>query len=159
MQQGFSASGSESVFGVEWIASSEHGEKLALIVRAIKQPDGITFLTPDESIHQLGVLSWRKGHKIDAHVHNPITRTINSTEEVLFVRSGSVRVDLYSADQRYECSRILGAGYVIFLSSGGHGFEILEDADIVEVKQGPYTGENEKTRFEPRDNPHWTESP
>jgi mannose-6-phosphate isomerase-like protein (cupin superfamily) len=83
-----------------------------------------------------------------------MNRTIDSTQEVLFVRSGRVRVDLYDDAQSYQSSRVLTAGDVIFLASGGHGFEILEDADIVEVKQGPYRGEGEKTRFIPSNNPH-----
>jgi mannose-6-phosphate isomerase-like protein (cupin superfamily) len=85
-----------------------------------------------------------------------MSRTIDSTQEVLFIRSGRVRVDLYGEDRRYRSSLELGAGDVIFLASGGHGFEILDDADIVEVKQGPYKGEGEKTRFRPTDNPHWS---
>ncbi len=35
------------------------------------------------------------------------------------------------------------------LSAGGHGFEMLEDAEIIEVQQGPYCGDKDKTRFEP----------
>jgi mannose-6-phosphate isomerase-like protein (cupin superfamily) len=85
-----------------------------------------------------------------------MSRTIDSTQEVLFIRSGRVRVDLYGEDRGYRSSLELGAGDVIFLASGGHGFEILDDADIVEVKQGPYKGEGEKTRFRPTDNPHWS---
>ena len=45
-------------------------------------------------------------------------------------------------------SRVLGPGDVIILMSGGHGFEVLEDLNMVEVKQGPYVGDADKTRFE-----------
>ena len=44
-------------------------------------------------------------------------------------------------------SRVLGPGDVILLISGGHGFEVLEELNMVEVKQGPYAGETDKTRF------------
>lgn len=126
---------------------------LALIVRSGTADSGVQFITEDASAHQIGILQWPRGHIIDAHVHNPLVRTIDSTQEVLFIRSGRVRVDLYTEDQNYVCSRILSTGDVIFLASGGHGFEILDEANIVEVKQGPYLGEQEKTRFIPRDNP------
>ena len=133
------------------------GEELAIVIRARFGQRGINFVTHDDSAHQLGVLKWPRGHLIEAHVHNPITRKIDSTQEVLFVRAGVVRVDLYGNDRKYRSSLELGTGDVIFLASGGHGFEILEDADIVEVKQGPYEGEGEKTRFQPTDNPYWSQ--
>ena len=141
---------------LERVTDDATGAELALVIRAGFGQPGINFVTDDESVHQLGVLKWPQGHLIDAHVHNPMARTIDSTQEVLFIRSGRVRVDLYGDDRGYRSSLELGAGDVIFLASGGHGFEILEDADIVEVKQGPYRGEGEKTRFRPRDNPHWS---
>jgi len=141
---------------LERVTDDATGAELALVIRAGFGQPGINFVTDDESVHQLGVLRWPQGHLIDAHVHNPMTRTIDSTQEVLFIRSGRVRVDLYRNDRGYRSSLELGAGDVIFLASGGHGFEILEDAEIVEVKQGPYRGEGEKTRFRPKDNPHWS---
>jgi hypothetical protein len=48
----------------------------------------------------------------------------------------------------YLESRILSAGDVILLAFGGHGFEMLEPTEIIEVKQGPYAGDQDKTRFE-----------
>ena len=134
---------------------SENDGLLALILRSGASEHGVHFVTGNDSVHQLGILQWPRGHVIDAHIHNPLTRTIDSTQEVLFIRSGKVRVDLYTENQSYKVSSVLEAGDVIFLASGGHGFEILEEANIVEVKQGPYVGEHEKTRFIPKDNPQW----
>ena len=134
---------------------SENDGLLALILRSGASEHGVHFVTGNDSVHQLGILQWPRGHVIDAHIHNPLTRTIDSTQEVLFIRSGKVRVDLYTENRSYKVSSVLEAGDVIFLASGGHGFEILEEANIVEVKQGPYVGEHEKTRFIPKDNPQW----
>lgn len=139
---------------IERIESETDG-LLALIVRSGASENGVHFVTDNDSVHQLGILQWPRGHIIDAHIHNPLARTIDSTQEVLFIRTGKVRVDLYANDQSYKLSSVLEAGDVIFLASGGHGFEILEEANIVEVKQGPYVGEHEKTRFIPKDNPQW----
>lgn len=143
-----------SAAGVETVLSNDGVSILAIIIYRVPRDYGIEFVTSDESVHQIGVLHWPQGHVIDAHVHNRMERTIDSTQEVLFLRSGLLRVDLYDDRQMYQCSRLLRSGDVIFLASGGHGFEIMEDADIVEVKQGPYKGEGEKTRFVPTDNPH-----
>jgi hypothetical protein len=58
-------------------------------------------------------------------------------------------VDFYDDDQNHLESRILNQGDIVLLAFGGHGFEILEASEIVEVKQGPYADEGDKTRFAP----------
>jgi hypothetical protein len=69
------------------------------------------------------------------------------TQEALFIRKGKLRVDFYSQEQEYRTSRVLSAGDVVLLIRGGHGFEVLQDLNMVEVKQGPYAGDTDKTRF------------
>jgi mannose-6-phosphate isomerase-like protein (cupin superfamily) len=81
-------------------------------------------------------------------VHTPVPREVAYTQEVLFVRKGRLRVDFYGPDQRHIESRVVGAGDVILLASGGHGFEVLEDLEMFEVKQGPYSEHADKVRFE-----------
>jgi mannose-6-phosphate isomerase-like protein (cupin superfamily) len=71
------------------------------------------------------------------------------TEEILFIRSGEVRVDFYDDNQQYIESHMVHSGDIVILKSGGHGFKVLERADIFEVKQGPYLGAQDKVRFEP----------
>lgn len=126
------------------------GEVLALIVRANFKAEGIEFLTPDSYSLQLGYMQRPTGYVIQPHVHLPVTRTATYTQEVLFIRSGKVRVDFYTEDKVFLQSRILVVGDVILLIKGGHGFHILEEADIIEVKQGPYQEGNDKERFEPQ---------
>lgn len=127
-----------------------HADKeLALIIRHNFKKDGIEFFTPNEYSQQIGYMKRIVGHVIPPHVHNPVHREVQYTKEVLFIKSGKVRVDFYDDDQQYLESTILEAGDVILLSLGGHGFEILEEAEIIEVKQGPYAGDKDKTKFEP----------
>jgi hypothetical protein len=127
-----------------------HGNRLlALILRAGYRAEGIQFFTPDEFSQQLGYMNRSKGYVILPHVHNPVSREVQFTKEVLFIKSGKVRADFYDDDQNYLESRILGAGDVILLAYGGHGFEMLEQTEMIEVKQGPYAGDTDKTRFEP----------
>ena len=120
---------------------------LAIIIDNKFKDEGIKFFTPDEFSQQLGYMSHPKGYIISPHVHNHIPREVQFTNEVLFIRSGKVRVDFYDDNQNYLQSSILSQGDVILLASGGHGFEILEPAEIIEVKQGPYIGDQDKTRF------------
>ena len=122
--------------------------KLAIIIRGSFNKDGIEFFTPNDYSQQLGYMKRESGYVIPPHVHNPVTREVHFTKEVLFLKSGKVRVDFYDEQQNYLESRILRQGDVILLAHGGHGFEMLETSEIIEVKQGPYAGEADKTRFE-----------
>jgi hypothetical protein len=126
-----------------------NGRLLALILRSSFRADGIRFFTPSDFSQQLGYMNRPQGYVIPPHVHNPVQRSVQYTKEALFIRSGSVRVDFYDDDQRYLESRILGAGDVILLAYGGHGFEMLAPTEMIEVKQGPYAGDADKTRFSP----------
>lgn len=126
----------------------EHdGKTLAILLRASYRQDGIRFFTPDEFSQQLAYMNRPSGYVIPPHVHNPVRREVQFTKEVLFIRSGRVRVDFYTDQQEYLESTVLERGDVILLVVGGHGFEMLEASEIVEVKQGPYAGEADKTRF------------
>lgn len=123
------------------------GRMLAIILPRNFNKPGIHFFTPDEFSQQLAYMRHPAGRVIPPHLHNPIPRKVQYTQEVLFIRRGRLRVDFYDEKQAYLESRILEAGDVILLASGGHGFEALEEIEIIEVKQGPYTGEQDKTRF------------
>lgn len=125
--------------------------ELAVIIRRSFHKEGIEFLTPSTYSQQLGYMNRPAGHVIPPHVHNPVIREVQYTKEVLFVRNGRVRVDFYSDEQDYLESTILEAGDVILLAFGGHGFEMLEPTEMIEVKQGPYAGDQDKTRFLPVD--------
>lgn len=122
---------------------------LAVILRANYQAEGIQFFTPNDFSQQLGYMNRPQGYVIPPHVHNPVAREVQFTKEVLIIRTGKVRVDFYNDDQNYLESRILNQGDIVLLAFGGHGFEMLEASEIVEVKQGPYAGESDKTRFSP----------
>ncbi len=126
----------------------EDNKLLAIILRTNFQKEGIDFFTPSDFSQQLGYMNRCKGYKIQPHIHNEVKRTINYTQEVLFIKKGLVRVDFYKADKTYLKSKILHTGDVILLSFGGHGFEMLEDSEMIEVKQGPFAGNIDKSRFE-----------
>ena len=125
------------------------GRLLALILPTGFRAEGIRFFTPDDFSQQLGYMNRPRGYVIPPHVHNPVERSVHYTKEVLFIRSGRVRVDFYDDNQGYLESRILEGGDVILLAFGGHGFEMLEPTEMIEVKQGPYAGDADKTRFDP----------
>jgi mannose-6-phosphate isomerase-like protein (cupin superfamily) len=125
----------------------------AIIVRSQYCEPGVHFFTPGDFSQQLGFMKHPAGKIIDPHVHNPITRQVHYTQEVLVIRKGSLRVDFYKENQEYLMSRTLHGGDVILLIKGGHGFEVEEDVEMFEIKQGPYAGDADKTRFMPLSGP------
>jgi hypothetical protein len=122
---------------------------LAIIIRNSFSTNDIKFFTPQNFSQQLGYMNRKKGYIIEPHVHNEISREITLTQEVLLLRSGKVRVDFYNDDKKYTESSILYPGDVILLANGGHGFAMLEESEIIEVKPGPYLEEKDKEKFEP----------
>ena len=126
---------------------------LALIIRRDYRSEGIEFFTPETYSQQIGYMNRPVGYIIPPHVHNPVVREVQYTNEVLIVRSGRVQVDFYSEQRVYLFCRELAQGDVILLIRGGHGFKMLEATEMLEVKQGPYAGDKDKTRFIPNENP------
>lgn len=117
-----------------------------IVSRGFNKP-GVHFFTESDLSQQLAYMHHPAGKVIQPHIHNPVSREVHYTQEVLFIKSGRLRVDFYDDDKVYKESRILEAGDVILLANGGHGFEVLEELEMIEVKQGPYAGEQDKTRF------------
>ena len=131
------------------IEKVEKNKKIyAIIIRANYSKEGIEFFTPNEFSQQLAYMKRPKGYNISPHLHLNTNKNIQNTQEVLLIRSGKVRVDFYEPDKKYFLSKILTKGDVILLAFGGHGFEILEESEIIEVKQGPYEEAKDKERFE-----------
>jgi hypothetical protein len=126
---------------------SDGNQLLAIIISRNFNKPGTHFFTPDDLSQQLGYMRHPAGKIVEPHIHLPIVREVRYTQEVLFIKQGKLRVDLYNDRQQYLKSRILLAGDVILLATGGHGFEVIEEVEIIEVKQGPYTGNRDHTRF------------
>ncbi len=120
---------------------------LAYIIRDDHKCEGVDFITPDDYSQQVAYMHHPAGKVIDAHVHNAVHRSVLYTQEVLFIKKGKLRVDFYDEYEDYLESRVLNPGDVLLLVSGGHGFKALEELEMVEVKQGPYSGDKDKTRF------------
>lgn len=132
--------------GVKYIKNKD--TLIAIILSSNFESDTINFFTPVHFSQQLGYMKRPKKYVIPPHVHKPVSREVHFTKEVLFIKSGKVRVDFYDDYESYLESRVLKQGDVILLAYGGHGFEMLETSEIIEVKQGPYAGDEDKKRFE-----------
>jgi hypothetical protein len=126
----------------------KNGEQtLSVIIRANYRSEGIEFFTPGDFSQQLGYMNRPAGYEIPPHRHNLVERKVTLTQEVLYIKSGKVRVDFYDDEQNYLESSVVEKGDVILLAAGGHGFHMIEASEMIEVKQGPYCGEEDKVRF------------
>ena len=123
------------------------GIHFATVIRANYRAEGIQFFTPSDYSQQLGYMNRPAGYIIGAHVHKNVDRNVSKTQEVLFVKSGKILVSFFGED-RSECgSTIIETGDVLLLANGGHGFRMITDSEVIEVKQGPYCGDEDKVRF------------
>jgi hypothetical protein len=128
--------------------SVEHdGDLIAYIIHRERMPAKTTFVTPDDFKQQLGFIVYPKGGEISRHVHKPMERRLVGMSEVLLIRKGVVEVDFYTDQKEYVDTKRLEEGDLLLLAGGGHGFRCLEDTVMVEIKQGPYIGPDEKERF------------
>lgn len=117
---------------------------IALIIKNNYQPEGIQFVTPENLSQQVGFMTRPKGYVIAPHSHAVVPRNVETLSEVLIVKSGLVRCDLFSVCGEFMEACFLAAGDVIILNQGGHSFEFLEHSSLIEVKQGPFRPDDEK---------------
>jgi hypothetical protein len=128
-----------------WIRFQEN--IIAGVIRANFRSGGPSFVTPDEFGLQVAVMERPKGYSIPSHEHLAVPRATVGTQEVLLIRQGTMRADLFSQGREYLVSVELGPGDAIILNSGGHGFYASEDCLFIEVKQGPFVEGKDKEIF------------
>jgi hypothetical protein len=124
-----------------------NNQRLAYIFRKEINPEKTTFLTPGELNLQLGLVVYPAGGSVIPHVHLPVKREIVGTCEVLVVKKGRCEIDFYNDERQLVLTRELREGDVVLTVAGGHGFRMLEDTILMEVKQGPYLESGDKVRF------------
>lgn len=130
---------------IEYIVSND--KPLCYLIRASLIPTETTFLTPPEFKQQVGYVVYRAGAEINRHVHLSIERHLVGTSEVLIVKKGHCLIDIYNDNRELVATRDLFEGDIMLMVGGGHGFRMLEDTVLLEIKQGPYLGVEEKERF------------
>ena len=122
---------------------------LALIVRGkYRNKKGITFFTPNNSTQQFGYMKHKKKHIIKPHLHKKRVTKISHTTEVILILKGKLRVDFYNSSKKYLLSKVIKEKDIIMLVHGGHGFKVLNDVEMLEIKQGPYSLIKDKIKFE-----------
>jgi len=124
-----------------------HGQNIATIIRADYMPDATTFVTPESYYQQTGFVVYPKDGVIQRHLHLPLQRHLVGTPEALMVRKGRAELELYALDKSFLGRWVLVRGDLVLLAAGGHCFTCQKDTVLLEIKQGPYTGLQEKEHF------------
>lgn len=131
------------------IIKDDNDDLIAIIYRDEDWQKGLNFITPDNLFIQVGSWWYDKGKKLDSHKHLEYIRKANITQEMVYVKDGLMRVDLYSVNKVFIKSFELKKGDLSVLVSGGHGYEILEEnTKIIESKNGPFISvDKDKKKF------------
>ncbi len=123
---------------------------IAIIIYRDHRTEGLEFITPEDFSLQLGSMLRPVGYKILPHIHNPVHRETFGTQEVLFIKHGKIEIDFFSFEKKYLQSRILETGDIVLLAGAGHGITMIDETEMVEVKNGPFIPGFDKGRFEGR---------
>lgn len=123
------------------------GKILVYLIRGKQIITRTQFITPQNANLQVGHIAYPAKSIISRHIHKKIIRRLDRTEEVLIVRKGSCLFDIYDERKKLVTTRKVGEGDIIIITGGGHGFRVVKDLVLLEIKQGPYTGIDEKERF------------
>ena len=109
--------------------------------------DGLSFYSEDEEFIQVGAWGYDTGKELFAHIHNEVERKVYWTQEVLYIRKGSINAKIYDLDENLVDEIVAKEGDTLILLRGGHGYTILEDGtQVLEVKNGPYVGADKDRR-------------
>jgi hypothetical protein len=119
----------------------------SIIIRRDFQPTKTTFVTQPELAQQVGFVVYPAGGVIKRHIHKNVDRQNISSSEALIIRKGKLEIDIFDQNKSLLVTRVLEAGDFVLMVSGGHGFRILEDTILLEIKLGPYAGVLDKELF------------
>jgi len=109
--------------------------------------EGLSFYSQDEEFIQVGTWRYDSGKELLAHIHNEVERKVYWTQEVLYIRKGSIKAKIYDLDENFVDEIIVKEGDILILLRGGHGYSILEDnTQVLEIKNGPYVGAEKDRR-------------
>lgn len=111
--------------------------------------DGLNFFSQDNDFIQVGIWGYGSGKALKAHIHNEVKREVLWTQEVLFVKKGKIRANIFDTAEKKVGQIEVSVGDVIILLRGGHGYDIIEDGtQVLEIKNGPYVGADmDRRRF------------
>ncbi|HEW92455.1 MAG: hypothetical protein DRR16_26590 [Candidatus Parabeggiatoa sp. nov. 3] len=118
-----------------------NGIILAKHIPSEEWQEGLRFYSNDQDFIQVGTWGYDAGKELLAHAHNSVERKVLKTQEVLYIRKGSVLAQIYDSDKNIVKELVIKEGDTLIALEGGHGYKVLEEGtQVLEVKNGPYLG-------------------
>tara|TARA_B110000444_G_C18837382_1_gene596807 strand:+ start:1522 stop:1914 length:393 start_codon:yes stop_codon:yes gene_type:complete len=120
---------------------------LAIVIKDNSSTKEKDFHTDHSSEFQIASFNLQKDEVIQRHYHEKQERKVFTTNEVIVLQSGKMTLTLYDLNLNKVEDITLEGGDMVALFDGGHEIRIDEQTKFIEVKQGPYDEEKDKTRF------------
>ncbi len=134
--------------GIEHVVDPSTGTILAIVIKGDFKGAKYNFVTPDAFSMQVGINFYERNERIKPHLHLEQTREIGRTQEFIYLKTGRVHLHVYDEQHRHVKAIEMLAGDSVMLANGGHGFDVVDDATLVEAKQGPYSPVSDKVTFD-----------
>jgi len=116
-----------------------HKKKIyAEIIRANVKSSSTKFFSNPKSSFQFGFVAHKKGCFELPHYHKRIKRKISDLQQVLFVQRGKIEVKFYNKNKKLIKNILIKKGDAINIVQGIHSINVLETAQCITVKQGPF---------------------
>tara|TARA_Y100000310_G_C20213598_1_gene592490 strand:- start:58 stop:471 length:414 start_codon:yes stop_codon:yes gene_type:complete len=127
---------------------THNGQTYALFFSKNMTTDSIQFLTEDEDAFQVGLMEREEGYTVEPHQHTERPIELSTVSEFIYVEKGKVKVTVFDEEWNELDQHELSGGDSLLFLRGGHSLEVLEAARMIEVKQGPYPGEENAKIFQ-----------
>jgi hypothetical protein len=115
---------------------SWEGKPLAYVVRAFLRPDETSALTARGSRLRWGLVADPEDGEIACYAHLPLDRAMpERPTEVLVVKHGQCRLEIYNDARQKIATRMLRAGDVTLSVADGHGFEIAKCMVLSDIER------------------------
>ena len=120
-----------------------YDKNLLLGIKINKIKTGSIPITNSSEFVQIVTLKHDKGSYLKAHTHKPKKRVTQKLQECMVVVKGEIKLDLYNLKNKLVRHITIKAGQAFLILNGGVGVHIKKDAEIIEIKNGPFIEDKE----------------
>ena len=121
------------------------GTRFGYVIHTREIESGFNFFGLESDNLQVAVMLRSASNPVLPHFHNEIVRHLVGTPEVLFICKGKALAHFYNQNSERVVTHTIQTGDALVLLHGGHGIEFLDECKIIEIKQGPYFENCDKT--------------
>jgi len=120
---------------------------IAIIYYNTLKVDGVRFPTPRSYSLQIGIHNQKKDRFVPAHYHPHLKYNITKTLEFIYVVKGRIDIELFNRKWKKIKKVMLKKGDSVLFTDSGHSVKIYKHTRLIEVKQGPFSGNKNNKVF------------